>query len=184
MMACLDNDRFVTGNDDGYLRLWTVEKRRPISTVLRSHGYVNRILRPPQGAVASAVYDLEGGGAPSRWNVMHGPINLADAHRLGMSARAALKDCADDVLSRAITIGKIGRGGGRVEPSVISEFGELANAAVRQYLVAFNDATGQYLLKHLPVVQRIHRDLMHDMYEDLGEAYKTQIDLLRRSCLQ
>ena len=40
VVACLDDDHFVTGNDTGSLRWWTVDKRRPISTVMRDHGDV------------------------------------------------------------------------------------------------------------------------------------------------
>ena len=124
--------------------------------------------------VALAVYDLEVGGAPSHWKGMHGPINLAAACMLGPADRAALKDCADDTSSQVVTVGEVGGGGGgeggEERPRLISEFGEISDAAVRQSLVSFDNAAGWYLIKHLPMARRIHRDLTYEMYNGLGGA--------------
>ena len=76
-----------------------------------------------------------------------------------------------------------GVGGGGGEPRLIPEFGELANAAVQKSLVNFDDAAGKYLLKHSLVAQHIRMDLTYEMYNNLGDAYKTQLDLIQRLCL-
>ena len=57
-------------------------------------------------AVAPAVYDLEGGGAPSRWKRMHRPINLAATRRLGKDDRSALKDCTDTASVQVMVVGE------------------------------------------------------------------------------
>ena len=126
-------------------------------------------------AVALAVYDLEGGGAPSRWKGMQRPINLAAARRLGLATSAAPKYCTDAVLDQKMKVGEGGggeggEGGGGGEPRLILEFYELADEAVEQSLVAFDYVAGWYLLKHAPVARCIHRYKTYKMYDNMGDV--------------
>ena len=56
--------------------------------------------------VASAVYDLEGRGAPRLWKGMHGPIDLAAACWLGPAARSDMKDCAVALSDQVMMLGE------------------------------------------------------------------------------
>mmetsp|Transcript_405 Transcript_405/g.894 ORF Transcript_405/g.894 Transcript_405/m.894 type:complete len:561 (-) Transcript_405:250-1932(-) len=120
-------------------------------------------------AVASAVYDLEGGGAPAGVGATS-PLDLAAARKLGPAARKALEDCVGTVKEFS------GEG-------LVTNFGDLCDAAVKKSLELFDADAGKSLLKRSEVAKRARKDLKYELYDDLSDLYEAQLALLKQACL-
>mmetsp|Transcript_18702 Transcript_18702/g.53957 ORF Transcript_18702/g.53957 Transcript_18702/m.53957 type:complete len:559 (-) Transcript_18702:66-1742(-) len=126
-------------------------------------------------AVASAVYDLEGGGAPAPSGLTKA-VDVAAARVLGPASHKSLEDCLN-------TVGEY-VGGPDKSIELVANFGELCDAAADRALGAFDgQVSSRPALKSSAVTKRIRSDLVEGMYADLSDLYEGQLALLRASCL-
>jgi len=96
------------------------------------------------------------------------PVDLAAARLLGPAARKALDEC-HAVVAQATAGG-----------TLVSDFGDLCDAAVKRAVSTFDEAAGS-LRKLSPVARRIRADLKENLYAELSDEYDAQVAALKSS---
>ena len=97
------------------------------------------------------------------------PVELAAARLLGPLARKALGECLDVVRSAT----------GEDGADLVTEFGSLADAAIRRALDTLDTSASSPLFKKSIVAKRIRSDLLENLYAEIGDVYEQQVAALR-----
>lgn len=97
------------------------------------------------------------------------PVDLAAARLLGPLARKALGECLDVVRSAT----------GEDGAELVTEFGSLADAAIRRALDTLDTSASSPRFKKSIVAKRIRVDLRENLYAEVGDVYERQVAALR-----
>jgi hypothetical protein len=97
------------------------------------------------------------------------PVDLAAARLLGPLARKALGECLDVVRSAT----------GEDGAELVTEFGSLADAAIRRALDTLDTSASSPRFKKSIVAKRIRADLRENLYAEVGDVYERQVAALR-----
>lgn len=132
-----------------------------------------------QSTVASAVYQSINSGYTSVGTLQKSPHDLAAVRKLLPASRAALQSCISTVSS------KVGANSDDAEDAatLIADFGELCDAAVKRSLEQF-DTYADQMMKKSTVAKRIRHDLVQEMYAELDDFYQTQMNLLQKASFE
>ena len=96
------------------------------------------------------------------------PVNIAAA-LLGPLARKALGECLDVVRSAT----------GEDGADLVTEFGSLADAAIRRALDTLDTSASSPLFKKSIIAKRVRSDLHENLYAEIGDVYERQVAALR-----
>lgn len=169
-----DGGKKATGIGDVFRDVEYVTSLGPVDGILANIEGASTDPSAAASAVASAVYDLEGGGAPAPTGLTKA-VDVAAARVLGPAAHKSLENCLT-------TVG--GYVGGTDNSELVANFGELCDAAADRALDSFDaELSSRPALKSSSVAKRIRSDLVEGMYADLCDLYEGQLGLLRAACL-
>lgn len=99
---------------------------------------------------------------------LNNPLDLAAARLLGPLANKALAQCLDNIHRATGADGK----------TLVTEFGELGNAAIQSALESLNEVA-ESRFKASPVAKRIRTDLKENLYSEVGDLYDIQVASLK-----
>jgi len=102
-----------------------------------------------------------------------------------LAAMRKVGPARDEALEKVTTIISEMTGSDDGESAMlVTNFGELSTAAIRQAMMEFDQAVGPLLLAKSPVAKRKRADLLVEIVAHLGDAHDEQMGQLRLACFE